>query len=98
MKKLTISLIIVMAFTFFIPGLHAGGTDIAGIFPGFEDWTKKGKPDLYTPDNLFEYINGAAEVFLSYDFVKLATVGDLPEGIAQKAENLMSAISKRYQD
>jgi hypothetical protein len=63
-----------MAFSFFIPGLHADGTDITGIFPGFEGWAKKGKPDLYTPDNLFEYINGAAEVFLSYDFVKLATL------------------------
>lgn len=63
-----------MAFALAIPSLHAGGTDITGIFPGFEGWTKKGKPDLYTPDNLFEYINGAAEVFLSYDFVKLATL------------------------
>lgn len=74
MKKLTISIIIVIAFALAIPGLYAGGTDITGIFPGFEGWTKKGKPDLYTPDNLFEYINGAAEVFLSYDFVKLATL------------------------
>jgi hypothetical protein len=74
MKKLTISIIIVMAFTLAVPGLHAGGTDITGLFPVFEGWTKKGKPDLYTPDNLFEYINGAAEVFLSYDFVKLATL------------------------
>jgi hypothetical protein len=63
-----------MAFALAIPSLHAGSTDIAGIFPGFEGWTKKGKPDLYTPDNLFEYIDGAAEVFLSYDFVKLATL------------------------
>lgn len=63
-----------MAFTLAVPGLHAGGTDITGLFPVFEGWTKKGKPDLYTPDNLFEYINGAAEVFLSYDFVKLATL------------------------
>lgn len=63
-----------MAFALSIPGLHASGSDITGIFPSFEGWTKKGKPDLYTPDNLFEYINGAAEVFLSYDFVKLATL------------------------
>lgn len=63
-----------MAFALTVIELHAGGTDITGIFPGFEGWTKKGKPDLYTPDNLFEYINGAAEVFLSYDFVKLATL------------------------
>jgi hypothetical protein len=63
-----------MAFALSIPSLNAGGTDITGIFPGLEGWTKKGKPDLYTPDNLFEYINGAAEVFLSYDFVKLASL------------------------
>ena len=74
MKKLTISIIIIMAFALAIPALHAGSKDIASIYPGFEGWTKKGKPDLYTPDNLFEYIDGAAEVFLSYDFVKLATL------------------------
>lgn len=74
MKKITISIIIVMVFALAIPSLPAGGTDITGLFPTFAGWTKKGKPDLYTPDNLFEYINGAAEVFLSYDFVKLATL------------------------
>jgi hypothetical protein len=63
-----------MAFALAIPSLHAGGTDMVTIFPSFEGWSKKGKPDIYTPDNLFEYINGAAEVFLSYDFVKLATL------------------------
>jgi hypothetical protein len=63
-----------MVFALAVPGLHADGADITGIFPGFNGWTKKGKPELYTPDNLFEYINGAAEVFLSYDFVKLATL------------------------
>ena len=43
------------------------------IFPQVNEWFKKGKPDLYTPGTLFEYINGAAEVFLSYDFQQLAT-------------------------
>jgi len=73
-KKLTIFLIIVTAFALAIPSLHAGSTDIASIFPSFAGWAKKGNPDLYTPDNLFEYIDGAAEVFLSYDFVNLATL------------------------
>jgi hypothetical protein len=54
--------------------LNAGETDISTIFPTLEGWTQKGKPDVYTPDNLFEYINGAAEVFLSYDFQVLATI------------------------
>jgi hypothetical protein len=73
-KKLTISIMIVMAFAWVTPSLHADSRDTAGMFPDFEGWTKKGKPDLYTPDNLFEYIDGAAEVFLSYDFVKLTSV------------------------
>jgi hypothetical protein len=74
MKKLKIYIIIVTVIALAILSIHADGTDITGIFPTFAGWTKKGKPDLYTPDNLFEYINGAAEIFLSYDFVKLATL------------------------
>lgn len=44
------------------------------IFPELADFQKKGNPEEYHPDNLFEYINGAAEVFLSYDFEKLVTL------------------------
>lgn len=47
--------------------------DMAGIFPELEGWLKKGDPEIYTEETLFEYINGAAEVFLSYDFQKLAS-------------------------
>ncbi|MCK4835489.1 MAG: hypothetical protein KAT17_02580 [Candidatus Aminicenantes bacterium] len=43
------------------------------IFPELDGWHKKGEPVPYRPDNLFEYINGAAEVYLSYDFQKLIT-------------------------
>ncbi|MDQ1351384.1 MAG: hypothetical protein QG657_1686 [Acidobacteriota bacterium] len=35
-------------------------------------WTQKGNIDIYTPDNLYEYIDGAADVFLGYDFQELA--------------------------
>jgi hypothetical protein len=47
---------------------------MADLFPKVKGWSFKGNPDIYTPDNLFEYINGAAEVFLMYDFEKLATL------------------------
>lgn len=49
-------------------------TNLAQIFPELKDFQKSGPPDEYLPDNLFEYINGAAEVFLSYDFEKLVTI------------------------
>jgi hypothetical protein len=55
------------------PFLKAGESDMTKIFPEIKDMTK-GKPDMYTPDNLYEYINGAAEIFLSYDFQQLAAI------------------------
>ena len=55
-------------------GLSAKDNQVgADIFPELSGWQKSGPPDSYTPDNLFEYINGAAEVYLSYDFQKLIT-------------------------
>jgi len=74
MKKLTIGIIIATLLAWGTLFLNADKADMASIFPTLKGWTQKGKPDVYTPDNLFEYINGAAEVFLSYDFQVLATV------------------------
>ncbi len=76
MKKLTILIVIAVGCALAAPFLcaGAGGKDMTAIFPQMEGWSPKGKPDVYTPDNLFEYINGAADVFLSFDFVKLATL------------------------
>ncbi len=36
-------------------------------------WDQKTTPTLYTPENLWKYINGAAEHYLSYGFQRLAT-------------------------
>ena len=41
------------------------------LFPNMNGWEKDTQPTVYSPDNLFEYINGAAEVFLGYDFHEL---------------------------
>jgi hypothetical protein len=48
--------------------------DVDDLFPQMEGWEKKGNPAVYTPDTLYEYINGAADVYLSYDFQQLATM------------------------
>ncbi|NIM12270.1 MAG: hypothetical protein GTO45_09170 [Candidatus Aminicenantes bacterium] len=46
-------------------------------------WQKSAKTTLYTPKNLFEYINGGAELYISYSFKHLLaqkyTKADLPE-------------------
>jgi len=40
-------------------------------FPEVKDWNLSVLPDVYTPGNLWDLINGAAESYLSYDFVDL---------------------------
>ena len=37
------------------------------------EWTVEGDIEIYMPQNLYEYNDGAAEVYLSYGFRKLAT-------------------------
>ncbi|UCG50596.1 MAG: hypothetical protein JSW58_10335 [Candidatus Latescibacterota bacterium] len=55
--------------------VHSSETDeMTGLFPDIEGWTKDGDPLVFFPETLFEYINGAAEVYLSYDFEKLAAL------------------------
>lgn len=44
------------------------------IFPDIEGLERDGKPQIFTAQNLFEYINGAAEVYLSYGFQELAVM------------------------
>jgi len=48
---------------------HAGMT---GFFPELDGWAKEGEPAVYTADNLFEYIDGAADLYLTYAFEELA--------------------------
>jgi hypothetical protein len=54
-------------------GVLANGPDMARFFPDIPGM-KKGNADVYTPDNLYEYIDGAADVFLAYDFVQLTSL------------------------
>ncbi|MCK4943002.1 MAG: hypothetical protein KAS65_05460 [Candidatus Aminicenantes bacterium] len=73
MKKTGIIVLIFWLLDF--SGLFAQNREISfDIFPEMSGWQKKGEPEMYSPDNLFEYINGAAEVYLSYDFQKLITL------------------------
>ena len=40
-------------------------------FPEIEGWSLQIQEKVYTPDNLWDIINGAADLYLSYDFRKL---------------------------
>ena len=59
----------VLIFLFCIPPL-APSMD-PGLFPPVRGWTCTPGDKVYTPDNLWDLIDGAAELYLSYGFVDL---------------------------
>lgn len=48
-------------------------------FPAIEGWTRTGDVSTYDADNLWEYIDGAAELFIEYD-VQTCMAADLSSG------------------
>ncbi|MCK4494980.1 MAG: hypothetical protein KAU91_01415 [Candidatus Aminicenantes bacterium] len=41
------------------------------LLPDIASWKPAESPQNYFPENLFEYINGAAEIYIAYDFKEL---------------------------
>jgi hypothetical protein len=50
------------------------GPELAALVPRLDAWASSEAPRSYFPDNLYEYIDGAAESYLSYDFRELLVV------------------------
>ncbi len=46
----------------------------AALLPAVSGWSQSEAPRTFAPENLFEYIDGAAESYIGYDFRELATV------------------------
>ncbi len=57
-----------------VPQARPASPELAALAPRLESWTASTAPRSYFPDDLFEYINGAAESYLSYDFRELLVV------------------------
>ena len=47
---------------------------LINLVPNIQGWSLIETPQIFHPENLYEYINGGAEIYLSYDFRKLITV------------------------
>ena len=82
-------LLFVMALTVACGGgpsvtpVSSEGSDIAGLLPPpstLENWIVAEGPSEYSPDNLWEYLNGGAPLYLSYGFQRLAHVRYQPSG------------------
>lgn len=61
------------------------------LFPAFDGWQKDKTMQIYQPDNLWDYINGAADNFLSYNFLELQLLS------YQKGEQKIVAELYRHQ-
>ena len=59
----------VLGFTFSSAAPVLGGKMIS--FPEMSGWRQDGKTQIFSPKTLYEYINGAADLYLSYEFQDL---------------------------
>ncbi len=62
-------LLLSCSLVLFLPGRQVEGKTI--ILPEMSGWKLEGKPQVFTPETLFEYINGAADLYLDYEFQEL---------------------------
>jgi hypothetical protein len=75
MRKVIIILTLLIASCSFASNSDAPvSDDISSLFPDLDGWTKDGSPEIFYADNLWEYINGAADVYLNYDFQNVKTL------------------------
>ena len=47
----------------------AEGKDV--VFPEMDGWKQAGQPQTFSPDTLYEYIDGGADLYLKYEFQEL---------------------------
>ncbi len=56
------------------PAADTPAVELGQVFPELDGFGHPAQPDTYTPANLYDYIDGAAELFLHYGFVELASL------------------------
>ena len=68
-SPLFFSLGILLAFVFFSPPANSQAP--SSLFPEMSGWKKPDAIQVFIQDNLYDYINGAADLYLTYDFKEL---------------------------
>jgi hypothetical protein len=73
MKRYALAWLWLAALLFPVPGNEPAfpSRDMAAFLPELEGWSKDGSMEVFSPENLYEHINGAAENFLAYGFRRL---------------------------
>ena len=76
MKRIYIPILISLALVYLVieladPGWTLSSDQKTFTFTELTGWKQSGEIQTFSPKNLFEYINGAADLYLSYDFQEL---------------------------
>lgn len=74
-KGLLLTVVVVALFLTYavrqVRSEEASVSNLSKLLPELENWTINEDLQVYYPENLFEYINGAAEIYLAYEFKEL---------------------------
>jgi hypothetical protein len=70
MKKILFTLVLLFSL-FPDRSLYADGNRMTVLFPEIPEWELSIGENVYTPGNLWDIIDGAADAYLSYDFIDL---------------------------
>ena len=68
-----------------------GGASLAAAakpftFPAVDGWTATGPPQMFSPDTLYDYIDGGSDLYLKYDFEELQVVEYRKDKMSVSAE------------
>lgn len=69
-------------------GTETEGSELLALLPENEavpGWSRAGEPRFFTPDSLWEYINGAADGYILYGFEEVVTADYSSESTEQQA-------------
>ena len=77
---LVLSVVVPLVFAGSMPNALGAADSLTAFLPHLDGWKLAEAPDHYTPDNLFDYIDGNAELYLSYGFQRLLSAMYVPEG------------------
>jgi len=75
-------LLVMMCFLGSIGSIASEGqkeSGLSSLLPELDSWNLTEKPESFYPENLFEYINGAAEIYLAYEFRELLVAQQMKE-------------------
>jgi|GEM_PF-2882865 hypothetical protein len=71
-------------------GEPGGVPKVSSLFPKIEGWKISDGPTSYTPETLFEFIDGGAESFLHFDFQDLASATYVQDAV-RRGDNRKSS-------